>query len=606
MNASVAATRRRTAPPIRRVAARAVVTMLLASLMTMTNEAGTRAAPTVAPPVGGIVVTSDTLALASRNSQAVFALARRNSSPGGNPPWVFRSADGGATWTSLPIPGSLVIPPYDPVDEFSWPAPFVAADGLHLYLNDQFLSSADSSSQGVVISSDGGAHWGDPDNPDRNGTNEFGHQVLAVSPLAADEVYAVDNTGSNLVPQRSTDYGNTWTEMAGLTSLIPKDWDPDTYLIHLIPDATTAGRLYITIEDEQGIPSFEAWSVDDGASWRRLSLPPGVQAVDVSIGLDSRLPGQLLLSPMADSGQPADRLYGTTDGGATWRQLLCPGVLRGACPSAVIDNALGDGQSYGLYADGIHAFSGAGPAGPRLPISDDLPLPPNAIRVLVADPHSGAPIFVLGNTPTAPGLVFRSTDGGKHWQEAFVGTLPTHAAASRAPGALYVAATHHSVAPAFAALYHSLGLSRVGYPIDEAYRRNGDLVQDFERIELVKPGGKGSVSIAALGRDSCALRCPRTATSPVPAGGGAMYFPQSKHTLRGDFLRFWQQHGGLKVFGAPISEEFSAQNMDGSGRTYRMQYFAKARLELHPEVGNSSFTVQIGLLGDEAVKDRGW
>ena len=86
----------------------------------------------------------------------------------------------------------------------------------------------------------------------------------------------------------------------------------------------------------------------------------------------------------------------------------------------------------------------------------------------------------------------------------------------------------------------------------------------------------------------------------------AVYFPQSHHTLRGDFLRFWQQHGGLKVFGMPVSEEFSARNMDGSGRTYRMQYFTNARLELHPEVSDPRLAVQIGLLGDEAVKDRGW
>ncbi len=98
-----------------------------------------------------------------------------------------------------------------------------------------------------------------------------------------------------------------------------------------------------------------------------------------------------------------------------------------------------------------------------------------------------------------------------------------------------MAATHHSVAPAFASLYGSLGLSRIGYPIDEAYRRNGDLVQDFERLELIQPGGKGSVQIATVGRDSCDLRCPQSATSPVAAGGAAMYFPQTKHTLRGDF-----------------------------------------------------------------------
>ena len=149
-------------------------------------------------------------------------------------------------------------------------------------------------------------------------------------------------------------------------------------------------------------------------------------------------------------------------------------------------------------------------------------------------------------------------------------------------------------------------MSRIGYPIDEAYWRNGDLVQDFERFDLVQLGGKGGAVVDTLGVDSCALRCPKTVTSPIVAGGAAMHLPQSHHTLRGDFLQFWQQHGGLAVFGAPISEEFSAQNMDASGRSHRMQYFTNARLEIHPEIRVPRFTVEIGLLGDEAIKHRDW
>ena len=82
-----------------------------------------------------------------------------------------------------------------------------------------------------------------------------------------------------------------------------------------------------------------------------------------------------------------------------------------------------------------------------------------------------------------------------------------------------------------------------------------------------------------------------------------MYFAQSHHTLSGAFLTYWQQHGGLQVFGPPISQVFTAQNRDGSGRTYSTQYFTNARLELHPE---SRGTIQVGLLGDDVLRERGW
>jgi hypothetical protein len=64
-------------------------------------------------------------------------------------------------------------------------------------------------------------------------------------------------------------------------------------------------------------------------------------------------------------------------------------------------------------------------------------------------------------------------------------------------------------------------------------------------------------------------------------------------------LRFWRAHGGMAVFGAPISEVFRGQNFDGSGRTYEMQWFENARLERHPETNDPRFSILLGLLGRE-------
>ena len=69
------------------------------------------------------------------------------------------------------------------------------------------------------------------------------------------------------------------------------------------------------------------------------------------------------------------------------------------------------------------------------------------------------------------------------------------------------------------------------------------------------------------------------------------YFQETQHNITGDFLSFFNQHGGLKVFGYPVTEPFNWQ-----GR--QIQYFQKARMELHPE-NPDPYRVQLGLLGDE-------
>jgi len=71
----------------------------------------------------------------------------------------------------------------------------------------------------------------------------------------------------------------------------------------------------------------------------------------------------------------------------------------------------------------------------------------------------------------------------------------------------------------------------------------------------------------------------------------SVYFPETGHNVEGEFLTFFNQHSGLKVFGYPITEGF---NRDGRW----VQYFQKVRMELHPE-NLPPYRVQLGLLGDE-------
>ncbi len=135
-----------------------------------------------------------------------------------------------------------------------------------------------------------------------------------------------------------------------------------------------------------------------------MSLPPGLTADEVTIGSDPRLPGQLLLYP----GQPADHLYSTTDGGATWRQPLCPGALKGACPSAVIDNvpsAPGSPMACTLMAF-TRSTAAATRPGRASPSATICRCRPTAIRILAADPACRRPDLRAGQHPHGRGAGF--------------------------------------------------------------------------------------------------------------------------------------------------------------------------------------------------------
>src|SRR5262249_54516227 len=74
-----------------------------------------------------------------------------------------------------------------------------------------------------------------------------------------------------------------------------------------------------------------------------------------------------------------------------------------------------------------------------------------------------------------------------------------------------------------------------------------------------------------------------TAARNFPDGspdGGTMYFPETKHTLSGKFLKYWLKRGGLPIFGYPLSEPIEEAGTDGQTRL--TQYFERAQFEYHP------------------------
>ncbi|HET7035088.1 MAG TPA: polysaccharide deacetylase family protein [Thermomicrobiaceae bacterium] len=86
----------------------------------------------------------------------------------------------------------------------------------------------------------------------------------------------------------------------------------------------------------------------------------------------------------------------------------------------------------------------------------------------------------------------------------------------------------------------------------------------------------------------------------VPSQSDSRYFPQTGHWLSHGFLRYWEQFGGLTVFGYPITEEFK-----DPATGHVTQYFERARFEWQPGAWPARYDVLLGLLGNELSRQRG-
>jgi LPXTG-site transpeptidase (sortase) family protein len=180
--------------------------------------------------------------------------------------------------------------------------------------------------------------------------------------------------------------------------------------------------------------------------------------------------------------------------------------------------------------------------------------------------------------------------------------LATQATTSttRGEGApVFFSETGHTLAYSFRQFYEGHGGAVVfGFPLTEVYLEESRPVQYFERARLEWHAESLTVQVGHLGRWAAQGREELPAfqwTTQAYGSAGALYFPQSGHTLRAPFLPFWEQYGGVATFGYPISEPFDEQETsDAPLRT--VQYFERARLELPPQPAGDN-QVQVSELG---------
>jgi hypothetical protein len=140
------------------------------------------------------------------------------------------------------------------------------------------------------------------------------------------------------------------------------------------------------------------------------------------------------------------------------------------------------------------------------------------------------------------------------------------------------------------------GLPIFGFPVSPVLVEPGPedgktyQVQYFERARFeLHPELVGTPYYISLGRLGLAAAGPSLKANPAffapfpppPAGSLDYYFQATGHTIRGSFLKYWLEKGGLAIFGLPISEELQENNPQGQLLT--VQYFERARFEFHPE-----------------------
>ena len=84
--------------------------------------------------------------------------------------------------------------------------------------------------------------------------------------------------------------------------------------------------------------------------------------------------------------------------------------------------------------------------------------------------------------------------------------------------------------------------------------------------------------------------------SPTPSSSGDhYYFASTGQTVSGRFLQYWEANGGLARFGYPISAALTEVSVL-DGKTYTVQYFERAEMELHPE-NTTPYDVLLSQLG---------
>jgi hypothetical protein len=206
----------------------------------------------------------------------------------------------------------------------------------------------------------------------------------------------------------------------------------------------------------------------------------------------------------------------------------------------------------------------------------------------------------------------------------FPAVNPDQVPSSNSPTQHYFPETGHIVSHAFLRAFRDKGgLEIFGYPRSEFFYENGVVVQYFQRARMewysdrppssqIELANVGEIYLERFGvpgdydepapppaRKGSAAAASPTDAPPVgaPTAGApedCEYFPETGHHVCDAFLHYYRAKGGSEIFGSPLTAPFNDPDHGG----LRVQYFERARMELHPD-GAGGHQVLLGLLVDE-------
>ncbi len=137
------------------------------------------------------------------------------------------------------------------------------------------------------------------------------------------------------------------------------------------------------------------------------------------------------------------------------------------------------------------------------------------------------------------------------------------------------------------------GLVIFGYPITEEFVDQGLLVQYFQKARMEWHPENPipyKVQLGLLGEELRYRQPP--GTEPTPRSRRKFYFPETGHTVSYAFLDFFNENGGIDIFGYPITE---MHYEDGQ----IVQYFQRLKLQWRPN--DPTNVVIVGNLGEVYV-----
>lgn len=258
---------------------------------------------------------------------------------------------------------------------------------------------------GVYVTPDRGDTW----QPSSTQTDIFALHV----DQSTGTIYAI---GANRKVLRSTDGGGVWTEIGDL----PQRSSSISAITNLFVDPREPDRLYSFGTGNFGSGGANR-STDGGATWSALApvFRPGLIDPDSDYTILAQAPSdsEILYATGYDGGARKTKVGISDDAGDTWTPIDAAGLGQNEVTALAIDPS----APQTLYAGTkTTVFKSTNGGFNWLPVPAGLPQQIEVLQI-VADAATPNTFYLAkvcsGQVSRGGGCVFRSVDGGAHWED---------------------------------------------------------------------------------------------------------------------------------------------------------------------------------------------